>query len=266
MPFDRMWATAFACCCLQHALLLVSPQPLFPHQRTHKNYTVHMRTQVPGEIVAVLDRVDARLAVSELHDPDAHHRIYIVNSLPLARSLLLRNLDCSCNLPTGDTFIASADVASDVVLCPPPDPPARPTRALSEVIAHEITHALVRQHVGWLALRQLPDWIEEGYCEYIANGSALDPQVGAALLRAGAPADTPGLARFQHRLMIAYLLNVQRLPIDDVLCRPPDYATVAAAVLTGLRTDEAAFLRKLSASTGLSQAAAAGFSDPVTTR
>jgi hypothetical protein len=226
-----------------HLTLAYHPRPFFSHHRTYKNFTVHMREEIPPEITGILDRVGARLARSELNDEGLHHPIYIFNSDRLIRFLLFRDVHFGCNLPNGVSYITGGDVERDVARCSTLGPGDPRRRTLSETIAHEITHALIRRHVGWLGDRKLPSWVKEGYCEYVAEGRVIDDRTGLALMRNGA--STPGFPQFRNRLMMEYLINERGLAIDRILRDPPDFATVEAEVLAGLRADEAGFLERL---------------------
>ena len=243
--------------CILHVFLVVFPELLFPYQRTYKNFTVHMREEIPPEITSVLDRVESLLSASELNDDSLHHEIYLINSFRLSRFLLLRNVHFGCNLSIGHTFITNADVANDIARCELISPDDRRIRTLSETIAHEITHALTRNHVGWLAEHRLPTWITEGYCEFVADGSAIDHCTGLLLMKCTSPAFTPGLNNFRYRLVVEFLINDKHMTIDDIIRQPPDFRAVEAEVIRGLRRDERAFLKRLGSRIGCTEPARA---------
>ncbi len=232
-------------CCVQHILLVYCPTPLFAYQHTHKNFTVHMREEIPPEITGVLDRVDRLLAAADLNDETQHHEIYIINSFALSRFLLLRNVHFGCNLPNGNTYVTSADVVNDVARCETISPDDRRIRTLSETITHEIVHALIRNRVGWRADQRLPAWIKEGYCEFVADGSAIDHRTGLKMLKSVSGDFTPGLQNFRWRLMIEYLIAARRMTIHEIIRHPPTYRLVESEVIAALRGDEAALLERL---------------------
>ncbi len=233
-----------------HALLAMFPGPLFPCQFTHKNLTVHMREEIPPEINAVLDRVDSLLSSSELNDTSVHHDVYLINSFRLSRFLLLRNVHFGCNMPMGHTFITNADVTKDIARCELLSPCDRRLRTLSETIAHEITHALLRNHVGWLAERRLPTWLTEGYCEFVADGSAIDHATGLSLMKRIPPGFTLGLNNFRYRLAVEYLINAKHVTIKELILQPPDYCKVEAELIAALREDEQALIERLGSRIG----------------
>ncbi|MHC4413722.1 MAG: hypothetical protein ACYS0G_00405 [Planctomycetota bacterium] len=228
-----------------HVLLVYFPQPIFRHHRTHKNFTVYMRQEIPPEVTRVLDRTDALISASELNDANQHHKIYICNSYRLARYLLLRNVHFGANLPTGATYITNADVQRDIAECEKMGENDSRRRTLSETIAHEVTHALIRDHLGVWAERRLPVWVKEGYCELVAEGSAIDQRTAISLLKSAWPVEVPGLANFRYRLMVEYLIRDQHMTFDQIVYEAPDYEQVNAEVLASLREDHEAFLRRL---------------------
>jgi hypothetical protein len=231
-----------------HAALALHPRPLFSHHHRHRNFTVHMREEIPPEITEVLDRVEALLSTSELYDDRRHHPIYIFNSDRLIRFLLYRSVHFGANLPNGVTYVTEADVARDEARCVKLGPGDQRSRTLSETIAHEIAHALLRSHLGWRADRRLPAWLREGYCEYVAQGAVLDDATGLSMLRRGVSA--PGLPQFRNRLMVEYLFNVRGRSLNELVGDPPPAAEVEAAVMAGLEADEAGFLARLRARPG----------------
>ncbi|MFH1109247.1 MAG: hypothetical protein V1790_08645 [Planctomycetota bacterium] len=250
MTFIKCIFAVLVTYCVTHTLLAFFPDPLFPYQHTYRNFTVHMREEIPPQITGVLDRVESLLAASEINDRRIHHEIYIFNSFRLSRYLLLRNVHFGCNLPNGHTFITWADVANDIARCELISPDDRRIRTLSESIAHEITHALIRNHVGWLANWRLPAWVSEGYCEYVADGSAIDHRTGLSMMKSSFPLFTPGLQNFRYRLAVEYLIKGKHMTITEMLRSPPDYRETEAEVIAGLREDEKGLLKKLGSRIG----------------
>jgi hypothetical protein len=230
--------------CVLHVLLVVFPQPLFRHHRTYKNFTVYMRQDVPPEITDVLDRVDTLLAASEINDPNAHHQVFLCNSYRLSRYLFLRNVHFGCNPFTGASFITNADVADDIAYCEKLGPNDSRVRTLSETIAHEIAHDLIRDHLGVRGERDLPVWVNEGYCEVVAEGSAIDHELGLRVLKGESPR-VRGSSNFRYRMAVDHLIRDRHLTFDEIARRPPDFDHVEAEVIAALRTDEQAFRRRL---------------------
>jgi hypothetical protein len=232
--------------CIAHLLFMeVYPDPLFRYSLTHRNFTVHMRELVPHEITRVLDRVHLLLSASSLNDGVLHHDIYIINSYRLSRYLFLKDVGFGANAKLGNTFIVNADPANDVARCDQHGPDDKRIRTLSGTIAHEITHALIKRHVGLLAQRRIPSWLKEGYCDVIGDGSAIDEREGLALVESGSWASKPGIAYFRYRLVVDYLLNGKGITIDELIHDPPNFDETLAEIRAGLRKDGPGFLRSM---------------------
>lgn len=238
--------------CIAHLLFMeVYPDPLFRYSLTHRNFTVHMRESVPHEITRVLDRVHSLLSASPLNDETLKHDIYIINSYRLSRYLFLKDVGFGANAQLGNTFIVNADPANDIARCDQHGPDDQRIRTLSGTIAHEITHALIKHHVGLWAQRRIPHWLKEGYCEVVGDDSAIDEREGLSLVENGSSAFKPGLPYFRYRLVVNYLLKSKHITIDELIQDPPDFNETLAEIRAGLRKDGPDFLRSMGLSIGL---------------
>jgi len=217
-----------------YVLLLSFPQPLFAHEVTFKNFTVYAREPLGGGISAVLEKVEARLATSPLYTPDVGPKIFLVNSTRLYASLSLYLGSNSFGkgfgaLPTTNVFINACDLDKDLVFR---DAPAYNSRSLSGVIAHEVTHLLVRNRFGYFRNLTLPVWKKEGYAEY-AGGSTLPLDTGVRMWKAR-PNDDTGYQYFKYYMIVRYLLEHEKVSVDDLLTRDFDVTALADAVLKTL--------------------------------
>lgn len=77
-------------------------------------------------------------------------------------------------------------------------------RGLSAVIAHETTHGMLRRRFGRLALMGKPQWLVEGYCDYVAKESFLSAKQAALLDSRGE--DHPSLPYFHGRRKVSAIL------------------------------------------------------------
>ena len=200
--------------------LLVYPQVLFAHEVRYKNFTVYSRQPLDQNIYTVLDKVEAQLATSPINDPGVQPKIFLTNS---QRLYSLLSLYIGWNsfgrgyplLPTSNVFINEADVARDLVFR---KAATGNQRSLSGVISHEITHLLIRRKVGYVKNITIPSWKKEGYAEYVAGGSTLDYETGVRLWKAS-PNDGTGYQYFKYHLLVKYLLETEKLPVEDVFNR-----------------------------------------------
>lgn len=218
-----------------YVLLLCYPQVLFAHQISYKNFTVYSRQPLDQNIYAVLDKVEARLATSEINNAHVRPKIFLTNSQQLYSALSLYIGANSFGkglpvLPTNNIFIDEADVAKDLVFR---KAPAYNSRSLSEVVAHEVTHLLIRERFGYVRNIIAPTWKKEGYAEYVSGGTTLDHATGASLWKAN-PRNDRGYQYFKYYSLVKYLLDTEKLSVAELFDRDFDRSALEAKVLSAL--------------------------------
>jgi hypothetical protein len=85
------------------------------------------------------------------------------------------------------------------------------TRTLSDTIAHEQAHGLLRSRFG-LSTFLAPQWKVEGYCDYVAQASSLNDAQAAALERVNP--DHPALVYYHGRRRVAEILRANGGSVD----------------------------------------------------
>ena len=218
-----------------YVLLLCFPQVLFAHQVTYKNFTVYSRQPLDQNVYAMLDKVEARLAASAVNNTQVRPKIFLTNSQQLYSALSLYIGAHSFGkgfglLPTNNVFINDADVARDLVFR---KAPAFNQRSLSEVVAHEVTHLLVREKFGYVKNVTTPAWKREGYAEYVSGGTTIDYATGANLWKAS-PQNDRGYQYFKYYMLVKYLLDHDKLTVDELFTRNIDESALEAKVLATL--------------------------------
>jgi len=220
---------------IAYLLLLCFPQVLFAHEISYGNFQVYSSEPMDQQINAVLDKVDARLATSGINTRAVKPKVFLTNNFTLYRVLSLF-LDANsfgkgfAALPTENIFINKSDLARDLVFR---RAPANNQRSLSGVIAHETTHFLVRKRFGYWRNLTAPAWKREGYAEYVAGGSTLDYETGVRMWKAN-PKDDTGYQYFKYYLLVKYLLDQEKLTVDDLFNRDFDLPALEARVLRSL--------------------------------
>lgn len=218
-----------------YLLLLIFPQVLFAHEVSYKNFTVYSREPLDVNVHALLDKVEQQLSTSPLNTPNIKPKIFLTNSHGLYSALSLNIGGNSFGkgfplLPTTNVFINKTDVAHDLVFR---KAPTNNQRSLSGVMSHEVTHLLIRNRFGYIRNVTMPAWKKEGYSEYIAGGSTLDYETGVRLWKANPQNDT-GYQYFKYYMLVRYLLETEKLTVDELFNREIDRATIEAKVLSGL--------------------------------
>lgn len=218
-----------------YVLLLSFPQVLFAHEISYKSFTVYSREPLDQNIYAVLDKVESRLAASEINNQEVKPKIYLTNGFSLYALLSLYLGGNSFGkgyaaLPTSNVFINKSDLAKDLVFR---NAVSNNQRSLSGVIAHETTHLLIRKRFGYWRNLTMPAWKKEGYAEYVAGGSTLSHETGVKLWKEN-PKDGTGYQYFKYYMMVKYLLERDKLSVDDLFNRDFDVRSLEERVLKSL--------------------------------
>lgn len=168
---------------------------LFPHHRTIGATTVYSDAPVDDDAVAVIGRADALVRGSALFEPDVlDHPVFLTDGGWRWRVLAFQ---------TPTAFAQTRPLSQAIVVNR--SSPARDrvfsgdgaARSLSAVIAHERTHALIRDRFGLVASAAFPVWVVEGYCDHVAGSSTLSDTEAARLVAEGRR--TPALVYYQSR-------------------------------------------------------------------
>ena len=234
-PLYRRLRYAPAVLAFAYVLLLCFPQLAYGHELAYKNMTVVSRGPVDRSVLTVLADVEGRLAASALNTPEVKPRIVLTGSSSQYAMLSLYVGGGSFGksfalLPTQNIFINRADPGNDLVFR---DAKENDRRSLSGVIAHEITHLLIRHHVGYWRNLTMPAWKKEGYAEYVGGGSTLSYEDGVRLWKAN-PTDATGYRYFKYMMLVKHLLESEAISVDDLFDREFDEERLGERVLKTL--------------------------------
>ncbi|WP_165073032.1 hypothetical protein [Paludisphaera rhizosphaerae] len=198
---------------LAYAFLHVYPQMLFAHSISERGVTLYSTRPIPASAAERLAKARDLIDRSELSAPGRRERIFLCNSPWLYRLFapLSGGAFAVSIVLTDNVFVASADIDADVAYSRAPE---YNSRAFSGLIAHEATHGLIRRRLGlWRSLR-LPNWIVEGYCDYVAGGGSFPEEEGNRILAAGETHPSHSFRYFRYRKKVAQLIEDQGLTFD----------------------------------------------------
>jgi hypothetical protein len=218
-----------------YGFVLCFPQVLFAYEVSHDDFKVYSREPLDPNIHAILDDVEGKLSASGIHDKDLRPRIFLFDS---HRHYAWLSLYVGSNsfaksypaLPTDNIFVNKSDVARDLVFR---DAEMSRSRSLRGVLAHEVTHLLVREKFGYFTNLTLPAWKQEGYSEYVAGGTLLDHETGVRMWREH-PTDDTGYRYFKYYMLVSYLLDRKKLSVEEMFIRDFDRPTLEGEVLDSL--------------------------------
>lgn len=220
---------------LLYWVLLCFPQPFFRSSVSANNLALYSDQPFsPEEGKKVLETVEAKLAASPLYSAGQHHSVFICNSRWRQRLFFNRNYGVGGvnQYPlTSNVFLRDAAIEENRLIGPfgnqvPGD------RTLDYFIAHEITHTLTVQAVGWLDYYRLPEWVREGYADYVAKGDAFNYEEA----RRAFLAEAPEMDRWKsglyvrYHLLVAHLLDKQHWSVQRLLEGCPEQKAVEDAV------------------------------------
>src|SRR5262245_19464313 len=215
-----------------YLLIVCFPQCLFAHEVTYKNFKVYSPEPLDQRLYKVVDDAEARLARSTIYDRGIDRRVFLTGSHGMYAFLSNKAFNSFANsVPfINNILINKSDVTDDWVFL---NRPERNKRSLSGVIAHEVTHLSMRDKVGTLRASLMPTWKNEGYCEYIAGDSTITLEEGAKLWKEN-PNDDSKYRYIKYHMMVKYLLETEKLSIEEVFSRDFDPGELETKVLESL--------------------------------
>src|SRR6201999_1311751 len=200
--------------CSAYALLLCLPGPFFSHSVRANNLVLHS-DQPFSEPAAqhVLKLVEAKLAASPIYSSRQDQHIYICNVRWRQRLFFNKDYGVGGVAPypvSPNVFLRDAAIAENRLISPSGKLVAG-DRTLDYFIAHEITHQLTGRALGPVRYARLPQWVREGYADYVGKGSSFNYAEERKAFLAGAPEmdwKKSGLY-LRYHLLVAYLLDHQ---------------------------------------------------------
>jgi hypothetical protein len=217
-----------------YAAVLNLPGLLFPYHVTQGRLTLYSDEPIEGA-PAVLRDAQARIETSPIDD-HRPHRVAIATS-EWRRKLVFTIEGGAAGVNyhplTGVVYLRHADIGQNQ-LYGAAGKPAAPPRTLSYYMAHEITHSLTGERLGPLHIwnRRLPQWVREGYADYVGMGGKVDVADLYRREKAGDPdlsfARTHTYAEF--RLLAAYFLQDRGWTVDQLLASKLTKAQAQAAM------------------------------------
>ncbi len=202
---------------------LANPEPFFAYHTARGRLTLY--SDAPFDAVkgqAILARIEARLKTSPLDD-GAAHAIFVSNAR--WRQRLFMNVAYGAGgvnfYPlTRNVFLRDSRIEADQLLRPDGTPAEAP-RSFTYFAAHEIGHSLTGARLGAAHLWnwRLPQWVREGYADYVGLGGDVDVDALYRQYRAGDRmmdyAKSGQYRRF--RLLVAFFLTREHWSVDRLL-------------------------------------------------
>ena len=183
----------------------------------------------------LLRSVQRKLVLSPLYSAEVWHAVFICNS-PLRRTVFFLPASAEAGganyYPwTSNVFLAAAAIEDNRLINRSGKPDVL-GRRLDHFITHEITHSLASCEVGFWRHQNLPDWIKEGYAEYVARGSRIRLRaVGSGLPHRGAGDERPELAPYRRYETLVAFFTRDEGGIRRLLALPGSQADMSSSQL-----------------------------------
>ena len=196
---------------------LYAPSALaFPHYAEIGATKVYSTEPILPVLEQRIARADRLLAQSPLYEPGLRRTLVLTDggwrwrlmALGYSNTIALRRPFSSILL-----FNRSDAVADRVRSASP----IGSVRSLSGTIAHESVHILTARRFGELRLARMPQWKREGYADYVAQETSIDPD-DEQKIRARWP-DAPVLKYYDGRRRVAKALDDEGQTVEQLLGR-----------------------------------------------
>jgi hypothetical protein len=203
---------------------LAYPQPFFAYHAERGRLAIY--SDQPFDAAngdAVLAAVEARISRSplDLHDT---HRIFVSNAA--WRRTIFMNIASGAGgvnfYPvTRNVFVRHADIDRNTLFGGNGKPVA-PPRTLAYYGAHEIAHSLTGEHLGLAHFYNwaLPQWVREGYADYVGMGGRGEIDIAAYYrrYRAHDPHFQPKSGFYDRfRMLAAFFLDRNGWTVQQLL-------------------------------------------------
>ena len=232
MKISRRLLLALFAASLVYVGVLAYPHPLFAHELTANGITVHSTRPIPPVMKTTLERVRARLDRNAAAATTRGVHVFICDS-PWLFGLFARQ-----NYRVGGVadwlvgqrvFLRESDLENDRLIGPSGRPVAA-DRPLSYFIAHEVMHVANVRTVGRWRYSRMPQWVDDGYADYIARDIDLDDALRK--MKEGARELDPQRSGLylRYHLLVAYLIDKRRMAVDELLAAAPPREEVEAQV------------------------------------
>jgi len=222
------------------SLLLRHPSFLFPYSCDEGDLALYSdRPFTVEEARPVLAQVRARLRTSPWYRVGRRDAVFVCNSAWRRRVFCLGNLRAGgLNYAplTTNVFLSGARIGANRLVSPN-GWVVDDERTLCYFIAHEIAHSLTCERLGAWRFFRLPDWLREGYADYVGRGSVYArPGAGAAFLAEAPEMNFPTIAPYlRYNLMLGFCVEQEGRSLDAVSAEAEERTAVEARLRASLR-------------------------------
>ena len=210
-------------------VVLSIPGLFFPEEKQYGSITLHSEETIGPEADSIMDEVFLRLQEVPIYDPAKRYNLCLCRTQK--KFSFFANLTIRANRIMGFYLLGSAYVNEDYINelgMKTRGQPRYLTRegSVVHVATHELMHGYMEKAFGSFAVRALPEWKTEGYCEYGVNQFVAPQDSGYSIperIDIFLDDDRWNPAAQVHRphylwgLMMEYLVNVMGLNFEQLM-------------------------------------------------
>lgn len=215
------------------ALVLRHPTAFFAHSCDEGDLALYAdRPFTAEEGRAVLAYVRAKLRASPWYRSGRRDAAFVCNS-PWRRRLFCIGNSRAGGLNyaplTTNVFLSGAHIGENWLVSPAGQV-VGDERTLAYFVAHEIVHSLTCERLGAWRFFRLPDWLREGYSDYVGRGSVwARPGMGPAFLAEAPELNAPPPAPYlRYNLLLGFCVEHERRSLDAVFAAAEAQVAVEA--------------------------------------
>jgi hypothetical protein len=203
------------------ALYLVTicyPEPLFPYLVRDHNLLLYSTGPLPADTAMLVKEVQARLAASAAYNDTLQQRVFICGTaeeFAFFANFAVKSSGLTYVYLNHNIFLRPSDIGHNQ-LTNYSGYRVMDDRTLVYYISHEVTHSLTVSYIGASGYHNLPKWIREGYADYIGKGHVPFHTLQREFEDCSYPTNREYL---RYQLMTAYLLDIRRINLRDLLER-----------------------------------------------
>lgn len=220
-----------------YSVLMCFPEPFFSFSVRADNLILHAdRPFTESAAKSVLDLAQAKLKTSPLYSTGIDQEIFICNARWRQRLFFNWDYGVAGVAPyfSPNVFLRDASIDDDRLISPR-GTPVRGDRSLDYFVAHEITHQLTFRALGRTRAYRMPQWVREGYADYVAKGASFhyDEARGAFLAEVPEMNFQKSGLYWRFNLLVAHVLELRHWTVMQLLEHPPQQEAIEAEVRMG---------------------------------
>lgn len=222
-----------------YTYLLCTPQPFFSYSVRAEGITLYADRPLPKSATQNVLRLSRqKLAASSLHAIDPNPTVFICNSRWRQFLFFNKHYGVAGVSPyplTTNVFLRDASLDTNRLISPR-GVPVPGDRTLDYFVAHEITHELTGRAIGPWRFYRMPQWVREGYADYVGKGASFNyTSARNAFLTGTFEMNFERSGQYcRFHLLVAYLLDHRGWTVDRLLRGPwPDQQRLEAAIRMG---------------------------------